>query len=173
MAQEQDLEYLSLLEESEGSRYNSRGVFGATGHGVEVEEYDNFTLYDWECETEFDELLEIIEPLYPLSVDPALEMIKEEGRVRDSDRDHDSLTNNLVYDPVREWRGEDRWNEYSLIQVNLSDAKVVWDQKNQQGDTRLRVYSLEDEADVFENLYSRTLDAEEVEEVVKEVSEVF
>lgn len=173
MAQEQELEYLSLLDESESSRYNSRGVFGSVGHGVEVEEYDDFTLYDWRCNEEFDELLEIVEPLYPLAVDPALEMVKEEGRVRDADRDHDTLTNDWVYDPVREWRGEDRWNEYSMIQVNLSDAKVVWDQKNNEGETRLRVYELEDETDVFEQLYHRTLEAEDAEEVVEEVNEVF
>ena len=173
MAQEQELEYLSILDESENSRYNSRGVFGTVGHGVEVEDYDDFTLYDWKCGEDFDEVLGTLEPLYPLAVDPALELIKEEGRVRDADRDHDTLTNDLVYDPVREWRGEDRWNEYSLIQVNLSDAKVVWDQKRETGETRMRVYELEDETDVFEKLYHRTLDAEDTEEIIEEVNEVF
>jgi len=41
------------------------------------------------------------------------------------------MSNELVYDPIREWRNdkdESRWSEYSLIQMNLTETKVVWDQ---------------------------------------------
>jgi len=125
-----ELEYLSLVEQS-NDYYQSRAVFSGKETGVEVKTYPNFDLYEWHCPVTFSELIEAVEPLYPLSQDPALEMIREKGYERNSRDDHVTMSNELVYDPIREWRNdkdESRWSEYSLIQMNLTETKVVWDQ---------------------------------------------
>ena len=171
-----ELEYLSLVDES-GDYHESRAVFSGLNTGVEVKIYSNFELYEWTDSSEFNEVLESVEPLYPLVEDPAIEMIKEEGLVRNSDRDHDTISNELVYDPVREWRNnrdgkEGRWSEYSLIQLNLNGAKVVWDRKNSFNESRIRVYQINDNSNVFENLFPELVDDQEAEKIVEEVSEV-
>lgn len=153
MKQESGLEYLSLVDESEEEHYQSKAVFSDVGVGVEVEVYDNFQLYEWHAPIDFDELLENVEPRYPLSVDPALEMIQEEGRIRDFERDHVEMENDLVYDPVREWRGEDRWGDYSLIQINVNGAKVEWDEKEEQKDPRIRIYSFLWGPEIFADIF--------------------
>jgi len=170
-----ELEYLSLVEESNGY-HESRAVFSGLETGVEVKEYSNFELYDWYCSTEFSDLIDCIEPLYPLVEDPAVEMIKEEGRVRDADRDHDSLSNDLVYDPVQEWRSEEdeaRWDEYSLIQLNLNGAKVVWDQKQPVKGSRIRIYAIDKGSEVFTDIFPELVDKEDAEGIVNDVSRVF
>lgn len=174
-----ELEYLSLIEES-GSYHESRAVFSGLGTGVEVKEYSNFELYDWRSPVEFSEILDVVEPLYPFVEDPALEMIKEEGRVRNADRDHVTMSNEYVYDPVKEWRAEEdesRWNEYSLIQLNLNGAKVVWDQKQPEKDSRIRIYSLDGGSEFFADIYPRVVDEnvneEDVTGIVDDVTQVF
>ena len=122
---DQELEHLSYVDKSENSRYNSRAVFSDVGIGIEVEEYDSFTLYEWRPDAEFGGLIEAAEPYFPFTESPGLEMLKEETFRRDADRDHKSLRNDFIYDPVREWQGEDRWSEYSLIQINLSDKNCL------------------------------------------------
>lgn len=173
MSQKNDLEYLSLIEESEETRYDSRAVFSDVGIGVEVEQYDDFQLYEWHSPTDFDELLEAVEPLYPLTVDPGLEMIREKGRIRDADEDHVTIDNDLVYDPVAEWRGKERWDEYSLIQINLNGAKVAWDEKEKRKDPRIRVYSIQWGPELFADIFNETVDKEETEEIIEDVREVF
>lgn len=168
----QNLEYLSILDESEEERYNSRAVFSGIGVGVEVEEYDGFNMYEWETEKDFSEVLEELEPFHPLTQDPALEMVREKGRVRNADRDHVTMSNEYVYDPVREWREEDRWGEYSLIQVNLTGGKLVYDEKG-QSDGRIRVYSMDESSDMFENMFPRTVDTEDSESIVEDVKEIY
>lgn len=177
MELDSELEYLSLIEES-GGYHKSRAVFSGLDTGVEVKQYSNFEVYKWRCKTEFSELLDSVEPLYPLVEDPALEMLKEEGRVRDADRDHVSLTNDLVYDPVREWRkelndDESRWDEYSLIQLNLNGAKIVWDQKDSVNQSRIRVYAIKMDSDIVADIFPKLVDEEDVEGIVNDISEVF
>jgi len=156
---EGDLEHLEYVDESESERYNSKAVFSEVGLGVEVEEYDTFTLYQWEDDTEFSEVIDAVELVFPFTVDPGLEMLVEKNNalMYDSDRDHVEMRNDFIYDPVREWRTEtredyiSRWRPYKLIQVNLPDAKVVWDEKT--GESRIRVYELEEGLDVFEKIF--------------------
>lgn len=175
-----DLEYLSLVEESEDYQ-KSRAVFSGLETGVEVKQYSNFEVYDWRCDAGFSELIECVEPLYPFVEDPAVEMIKEEGRVRNTDRDHSTLANDWVYDPVLERRNEQkdeegRWDEYSLIQLNLNGAKIVWDQKEPMKDSRIRVYAIDRGSEVFADIFPEV--AEEIEEgdlegIANDVSQVF
>lgn len=177
MELDSELEYLSLIEESEGY-HDSRAIFSGLDTGVEVKKYSNFEVYEWHCPTEFSELLECVEPLYPFSEDPAVEMLKEEGRVRNSDRDHVTMSNELVYDPVREWRNElndetGRWDEYSLIQLNLNDAKIVWDQKESVGESRIRVYAIDSGSEVFADIFPQTVDEDDVDGIADDVSRVF
>ncbi|MFB6203957.1 MAG: hypothetical protein ABEK01_05695 [Candidatus Nanohaloarchaea archaeon] len=165
------LDYLSQLERSPNKRYESRAVFGDEDSWAEVREYDNLEVYEWEADSDFRQLLDAIEPLYPLSQDPGLEMVREKGRVRDADDDHVELSNEYVYDPVAEWRGKDRWSEYSLIQVNLNGAKVAYDEK--EGFPRVRVFSSEWGPQVFEELFPETVEDSSAGEIVREVSEVY
>jgi len=172
-----ELEYLSVVEES-GGYHKSRAVFSGLGTGVEVKQYSNFEVYEWHSATEFSELLECVEPLYPFVEDPAVEMLKEEGRVRDADRDHVSLTNDLVYDPVREWRNElndeeGRCEEYYLMQLNLNSAKIVWDQKESVNQSRIRVYAIDTDSDIVADIFPKLVDEEDVEGIVNDISEVF
>lgn len=180
MELDSDLEYLSLVEESEGY-HESRAVFSGLETGVEVKQYSDFEVYDWYCDTSFSELIECVEPLYPFVEDPAVEMIKEEGRVRNTDRDHTTLTNKWVYEPVREWRNEQkneegRWDEYSLIQLNLNGAKIVWDQKEPMKDSRIRVYAVDRGSEVFTEIFPEVADEREegdLEGIINDVSQVF
>lgn len=88
--------------------------------------------------------------------------------VSDSGRNYETLRKDFVYDPVREWRGEDRWADYNLIQINLPGAKVVLDEK--QDDNRMRVYEIEDEADVFEKLFPETTNSEKSQQIVSDMN---
>jgi hypothetical protein len=176
---EVDSDYLSLVDESESARYRSRAVFSDVGVGVEVEEYDGFTLYTWRDDVGFDELVGCVEPFFPLSVDPALEMVKEEGPVRDLGREDyekrsgeylDEVSSELVYDPVADWREENRWSDYSLVQINLRDAKVIWDKKTRE--PHVRVYEMAQESDVFEKLFPELVDSGSAEEIVEAVKKL-
>ena len=170
-----ELEYLSLVEQS-NDYYQSRAVFSGKETGVEVKTYPNFNLYEWHCPVTFSELIEAVEPLYPLSQDPALEMIREKGYERNSRDDHVTMSNELVYDPIREWRNdkdESRWSEYSLIQMNLTETKVVWDQKQAGRESRIRIYALDKTSDVFTDIFSELVDKQDVEGIVDDVSEFF
>ena len=170
-----ELEYLSLVEQS-NDYYQSRAVFSGKETGVEVKTYPNFDLYEWHCPVTFSELIEAVEPLYPLSQDPALEMIREKGYERNSRDDHVTMSNELVYDPIREWRNdkdESRWSEYSLIQMNLTKTKVVWDQKQAGRESRIRIYALDKTSDVFTDIFSELVDKQDVEGIVDDVSEFF
>jgi|GEM_PF-578238 hypothetical protein len=170
-----ELEYLSLVEQS-NDYYQSRAVFSGKETGVEVKTYPNFDLYEWHCPVTFSELIEAVEPLYPLSQDPALEMIREKGYERNSRDDHVTMSNELVYDPIREWRNdkdESRWSEYSLIQMNLTETKVVWDQKQAGRESRIRIYALDKTSDVFTDIFSELVDKQDVEGIVDDVSEFF
>ena len=170
-----ELEYLSLVEQS-NDYYQSRAVFSGKETGVEVKTYPNFDLYEWHCPVTFSELIEAVEPLYPLSQDPALEMIREKGYERNSRDDHVTMSNELVYDPIREWRNdkdESRWSEYSLIQMNLTETKVVWDQKQAGRESRIRIYALDKTSDVFTDVFSELVDKQDVEGIVDDVSEFF
>jgi hypothetical protein len=86
---DQDLEHLSYVDQSENSRYDSRAVFSGVGVGVEVEEYDGFTLYEWRCDKDFEGVLNSVERFFPLK-EPALGLVKEEGRLRDVESDFES-----------------------------------------------------------------------------------
>jgi len=170
-----DLEHLAYVDESESERYNSKAVFSEVGLGVEVEEYDSFTLYRWEDDAEFSEVIGAVERFFPFSVDPGLEMLvrKDTALRYDSDRDHDEMRNDFIYDPVREWKTktedmEPRWRPYELIQVNLPDAKVVWDEKN--GDSRIRVYELEEGLDVFEKIFPEMVESDSGRQIADDVS---
>ena len=169
MESKEEIEHLSYLDDSEGSRYRSRAVLSDVGFGVEIEDYEGFTVYSFETDTDVDELIDAIEPYFPLNVDPALEMVKKEGRIRRADREHDTVSSDAVYDPVRDWRDEDRWGEYSLVQVNLNGAKVVHDEKGRR--PRVRVYELED-TDIFEKLFSELMSEDEATDIVEEVREL-
>lgn len=165
MELDQDLEHLAYIDESENERYDSKAVFSKVGLGVEVEEYEDFTLYTWEDDVEFEDVLESVEKYFPFVEDPALEMLveKDEALRYKSDRDHSEMSNDFVYDPVRDWRAEknedheNRWKPYELIQINLSNAKVVWDDKNSSN--RIRIYELEDGLDVFEKVFSEIVES--------------
>jgi len=173
---ESDLEHLEYVDESESERYNSKAVFSEVGLGVEVEEYDTFTLYSWERDTSFSEVIDAVERFFPFSVDPGLEMLvkKDEALVYDSDRDHDEMRNDFIYDPVREWRTENgngyepRWRPYELVQINLPEAKVVWDEKT--GESRIRVYELEEGLDVFEKIFPELVDSESAKGIAEDSS---
>ena len=168
---ESDFEHLAYIDESESARYNSKAVFSDVGIGVEVEEYDDFTLYTWKENTEFQELLDSVEEYFPFLVDPALEMIEDNDYLRfKSERDHDSLRNDFVYDPVKEWRGYERWEGYELIQMNLNDSKVVWDEK--EDETRIRIYEIGDEVDVFDKIFRKTVDSESAGEIAESIQDV-
>lgn len=176
MELDSELEYLSLVEES-GGYHKSRAVFSSIDIGVEVKQYSNFEVYEWHCATEFSELLDSVEPLYPFIEDPAVEMLKEEGRVRNTDRDHVTISNDLVYDPVREWRNEKndesgRWDEYSLIQLNLEGAKIVWDQKESVNQSRIRVYTIDRDSDIVTDIFPELVE-EEVDGIVNDISEFY
>ncbi len=169
MSAEQELDCLAYVDEAESNRYDSRAVFSEVGLGVEVEEYDSFTLYKWEGDIDFETVLETVQPHFPFVENPALEMInaKDEALRYSSERDHETMDNELVYDPVREWRGEDRWGDYELIQINLNRAKVVWDDK--QASNRLRIYEIEDKSDAFEQLFPEIMDSSKAERIADDV----
>ncbi|MFB6116362.1 MAG: hypothetical protein ABEK10_02510 [Candidatus Nanosalina sp.] len=76
MSQEKP-EHLKLIDDAEGEHYSSRAVFSDVGLGVEVKEYENFTLYHWRGDSGFDEVLNAVEPYFPLVENPALEMLEE------------------------------------------------------------------------------------------------
>lgn len=100
---ENELEHLGYVDKSESARYDSKAVFSDVGVGVEVEEYEDFTLYTWKDNKEFSELLDSVEKYFLFLVDPALEMIEYNNALRfKSERDHKSLRNDFVYDPVKE-----------------------------------------------------------------------
>lgn len=156
--QQEEPEHLKYIDRSENARYNSEAVFSDLGIGVEVKEYDSFTLYTWRGDFEFEEVVSAVEPYFPFTEDPAVEMLVEKEALRyRSERDHTELRNDFVYDPVREWRGEERWEDYELIQLNLNGCKVAWDEKEE--DTRIRVYDIEDR-DVFEKLFEQLSEKE-------------
>ena len=108
--EQEKLKSLAYLDESETERYDSKAVFSEVEIGVEVEEYDSFRLYTWEEDIGFDELIDVLEPFFPFTDNPAFEMLerKTESVRFDSGRNYETLRNDFVYDPVREWRGEDR-----------------------------------------------------------------
>mgnify|MGYP006285422115 CR=1 FL=1 len=177
MELDRDLEHLAYVDESESERYNSKAVFSEVGLGVEVEEYDSFTLYSWEDDTPFSDVVEAVEVFFPFSVDPGLEMLvkKDKALMYDSDRDHDEMRKDFIYDPVREWRTENegkepRWKPYELIQINLSEAKVVWDEKT--GESRIRVYELEEGLDVFEKIFPELVESESAKGIAEDASSI-
>ena len=168
--QQEELDSLAYVDESESERYNSKAVFAQVGLGVEVEEYDSFRLYTWEDDVEFDDLIESVQPYFAFIQDPALEMLEkkiESLRYR-SGRNYETLQNDFVYDPVLEWREEDRWSDYNVIQINLGGAKVVWDDK--QDEKRIRVYEIEDEVDVFEKLFPEITDSGKGQRIVSDIA---
>jgi len=173
---DQDLEHLAYVDESESERYNSKAVFSEVGLGVEVEEYDTFTLYRWEEDASFYEVIDAVEQFFPFTVDPGLEMLVEKDKALryKPDRDHDEMRNDFIYDPVREWRTEKdedydpRWRPYELIQINLPDAKVVWDEKT--GDSRIRVYELEQGLDVFEKIFPELVESDSAQHIADDAS---
>lgn len=173
---DQDLEHLEYVDESENERYNSKAVFSEIGLGVEVEEYDSFTLYRWEDDTSFDDVVDAVERFFPFTVDPGLEMLveKDEALRYDSDRDHEEMRNDFIHDPVREWRTENnegyesRWQPYELIQINLPDAKVVWDEKT--GESRIRVYELEEGLDVFEKAFPELVESDSAVQIAEDAT---
>ncbi len=161
---DQELEHLSYVDESENSRFSSKAVFSDVGIGVEVEEYDGFTLYEWRCGQEFDEVLRSVERFFPLQ-EPALGLVKEEGRLRCVESDFESKIN--VYEDRGDWR-EGRWDEYSLVQMNLENSKVVYDEK--EGYSRVRIYEIE-ETDVFEKLFPQTVQFESSDDILEDILE--
>ncbi|QGA80391.1 hypothetical protein [Candidatus Nanohalobium constans] len=160
---DQDLEHLSYVDESKNSRYNSRAVFSDVGIGVEVEEYEGFTLYEWRGDKDFESVLEAVERFFPLQK-PALGLVKEEGRLRDVKTDFESKKK--VYEDREDWQ-EGRWDEYSLIQMNLENSKVVYDEK--EGCPRLRVYEI-GQTDVFEKIFPQTV-SESSENILEDIIE--
>lgn len=170
MSAEQELDCLAYVDEAESNRYDSRAVFSEVGLGVEVEEYESFTMYRWEGDVDFEDVLESVQPHFPFVEDPALELIseKDEALRYRSERDHETMDNDSVYDPVREWRGEDRWSDYELIQINLNGAKVVWDDK--QALNQLRIYEIDEEADAFEQLFTEIMESSKAERVAEDIS---
>lgn len=168
--QQEELDSLAYIDESASERYNSKAVFAQVDLGVEVEEYDSFRLYTWEDDVEFDDLIKSVQPYFAFLEDPALEMLEKKTdsiRYR-SGRNYETLQNDLVYDPVREWRGEDRWSDYNVIQINLGGAKVVWDDK--QNENKIRVYEIEDEVDVFEKLFPEITDSGKCQRIVSDMA---
>jgi hypothetical protein len=168
---DKELDYLAFVDESENSRYNSKAVFSGLNTGVEVEEYNNFTLYNWRSSTSFNELINNIEPFFPFTENPGLEMIKEDTFRRDAERDHVTIENEFIYDPVKEEKTKDRWNRYSLIQVNLNSGKVVYDEK--EGYPRVRVYEINMESDLFEKIYSSLEESSQSEDLLTEIKQVY
>jgi len=68
-------------------------------------------------------------------------MIREKGYERNSRDDHVTMSNELVYDPIREWRNdkdESRWSEYSLIQMNLTETKSRMGSKQAGRESRIK-----------------------------------
>lgn len=168
--EQEKLDSLAYIDESTSERYNSKAVFSQLGMGVEVEDYDSFRLYKWEDEIDFDEVIDAVEPYFAFLENPALEMLEQRQAVRfKSERDHDTMRNDFIYDPVEEWRGEDRWSDYNLIQINLPGAKVVWRDKD-DGRT-IRVYEIDDEIDVFEKLFKEITGDEKGESIADDVAE--
>lgn len=168
--QQEELDSLAYIDESATERYNSKAVFAQVDLGVEVKECDSFRLYTWEDDVEFDDLIKSVQPYFAFLEDPALEMLEKKTdslRYR-SGRNYETLQNDFVYDPVREWRGEERWSDYNVIQINLPGAKVVWDDK--QNDNRIRVYEIEDEVDVFEKLFPETADSGKGQRIVSDIA---
>jgi len=53
-----------------------QAVFSEVEIGVEVEEYDSFRLYTWEEDIVFDELIDVLEPFFPFTENPAFEMLE-------------------------------------------------------------------------------------------------
>lgn len=176
MSIEQDFEHLAYVDESESERYESRAVFSEVGLGVEVEEYDSFTLYRWEEDVDFGEVISSVERYFAFVDNPGLEMLveKDTALLYKNDRDKNEMKNDFIYDPVREWRTETeddygpRWRPYELIQINLPEAKVVWDEKT--GTSRIRVYELTEEVDVFEKIFPQLVDSEYAEGIAEDAS---
>ena len=166
-----NLDSLAYVDESSSERYNSKAVFSQLDIGVEVEDYESFRLYRWEERTDFDEVIEAIEPYFAFLKDPALEMLEEKQSLRfRSGKDYDTMRNDFLYDPVREWRGEERWSNYNLIQLNLPGAKVVWN--NRKGERTIRVYEIDDNTDVFEKLFTSITEDDKREIIAEDVAEL-
>jgi hypothetical protein len=85
--------------------------------------------------------------------------------LRDVESDFESKIN--VYEDREDWR-EGRWDEYSLIQMNLENSKVVYDEK--EGYSRVRIYEIE-ETDVFEKLFPRTVQFESSDDILEDILE--
>lgn len=162
MSFDQELEYLSVVDKSENSWYNSRADFEDVGIGVGVEEYDNFTLYRWESDSDFGTVLEAVEQFFPLRR-PALRLIEEDGRLRDVSKDQ--TAKRKVYEEPEDWN-EGRWNDYSMIKITLSEASVIYDEK--EGEPRVRIYEFEEGLDVFDKVFSQIEDADEILEDIRQ-----
>lgn len=60
--------------------------------------------------------------------------------------------------------------DYELIQINLNGSKAVWDEKDDE--TRIRIYEIEEELDVFEEVFQDVVNSNSASEIAENIQEV-
>jgi hypothetical protein len=162
------LDYLVRLDEQEEHR---EADFSDTRNHVSVTEYDDKTEYEWTADVSFDELVEAVEPYFPIN--RRLALVDDDSPFFDAKADHSFMSPDMVYDPVRDYRGEDRWSDYSLIQLNFGDMEIIWDNNTEPyEDPRIRIFEMDPEVDGFEKVFPETVETSDAREIVEEVREL-
>lgn len=162
------MDYLVRMNDKEQSQ---EADFSDNRHHVSVREYDERTKYEWRAPVSVDNLVEAIEPHFPLT--KRLELVTGDAPFKDPKYEHEFMDPEMVYDPVREFRGEDKWSDYRLVQMNFDGMEVIWDDTGMPyEDPRVRVEEWDEDMDGFRKIFPDTVEGDEADEIVNEVEKI-
>ena len=164
---ERSLEEPEYLVSSEPEDPRNTLNFSDTETHVRVQEYGDRTVYSWKTPLDFGELVDAVEPYFPIN--RRLETVSSDSRYTSDD--HDYLQPDMVHDPIADQQQFSRWAEYSLIKMNFTDFEVFWQNSSPPyRDPTVKVIENSEDVDGFEKIFSRTV--EDGEELLEDIGKV-